>query len=164
MADFTSLEQAMMSKELSEQQKMLFASQYGAAKKDPGTLVVLSVLFGFSGIDRFMLGDTGMGLLKLFTLGGCGLLAIYDWFAIQSLTHDYNRTKANEILSAIKLTSPSVSQSVTSTPPSLSASVPPPPSASTFPSAASNYCTECGASIAASAKFCTKCGTRQAAS
>lgn len=29
-----------------------------------------------------MLGDTGMGILKLLTFGLCGILTIIDWFTI----------------------------------------------------------------------------------
>ena len=51
--------------------------------KDPTTLLLVSIFLGGLGIDRFMIGDTGMGILKLLTAGGCGILAIIDWFSIQ---------------------------------------------------------------------------------
>lgn len=103
--DFTPAEQMTMVKDLTDNQKMLFTSQYESSKKDPGTILVLSILFGVSGIDRFMLGDMGMGILKLLTFGGCGILAIVDWFSAKSRTHEYNRKKASEILTAIKMMS-----------------------------------------------------------
>ena len=37
--------------------------------KDPTTLLLVSIFLGTLGIDRFMLGDIGMGVLKLLTLG-----------------------------------------------------------------------------------------------
>lgn len=43
---------------------------------------VLSWLVGFLGIDRFYLGYTGLGVLKLITLGGCGIWALIDWILI----------------------------------------------------------------------------------
>lgn len=37
--------------------------------KDPTTILLVSIFFGFLGIDRFMIGDTGIGILKLLTVG-----------------------------------------------------------------------------------------------
>lgn len=37
--------------------------------KDPTTLLLVSIFLGTLGIDRFMLGETGMGILKLLTVG-----------------------------------------------------------------------------------------------
>lgn len=45
-------------------------------------LVIASLGLGLLGIDRFYAGDTGMGVLKLLTLGGLGLWAFIDWIII----------------------------------------------------------------------------------
>lgn len=58
--------------------------------KDPTTLLLVSLFLGTLGIDRFMLGDVGMGILKLLTCGVCGILSIIDWFTVQKRTKEYN--------------------------------------------------------------------------
>lgn len=58
--------------------------------KDPTTLLLVSIFLGALGVDRFMLGDVGMGILKLLTGGLCGVLTIIDWFTITKKTRELN--------------------------------------------------------------------------
>lgn len=58
--------------------------------KDPTLLLVISIIGGTLGIDRFFIGDIGMGVLKLLTGGLCGILWIVDLFLIQGKTRDLN--------------------------------------------------------------------------
>ena len=48
------------------------------AAKSKTTALILSVLVGGLGVDRFYLGYTGMGVLKLLTAGCFGVLYIID--------------------------------------------------------------------------------------
>ena len=61
--------------------------------KDPTTHLLVSLFLGGIGIDRFMLGDTGMGVLKLLTMGCCGIRTIIDWFSITKRTKELNFNK-----------------------------------------------------------------------
>lgn len=61
--------------------------------KDPTTLLLISLFLGSFGIDRFMVGDTGMGILKLLTGGCCGILTIVDWFIIMNKAKEVNFNK-----------------------------------------------------------------------
>lgn len=58
--------------------------------KDPTTILLVSIFLGSLGIDRFMLGDTGMGVLKLLTCGCCGVLTIIDWFGVSKKAKEMN--------------------------------------------------------------------------
>ncbi len=58
--------------------------------KSPTTVLIISILVGGLGIDRFMLGQTGLGVLKLLTCGGLGIWTIIDWFLVSGMTKEYN--------------------------------------------------------------------------
>lgn len=62
----------------------------GVGLKDPTMILIVSVLVGSLGVDRFMIGDIGMGILKLLTGGLCGILAILDWFTIAGKAREKN--------------------------------------------------------------------------
>lgn len=66
--------------------------------KDPTTLLLISIFLGTLGVDRFMLNDIGMGVLKLLTGGLCGILTIIDWINIQKMAQEWN---FNNLMSAL---------------------------------------------------------------
>lgn len=46
--------------------------------KNKDTLLLLSILLGSFGADRFYRGQAGLGVAKLLTLGGCGVWTLID--------------------------------------------------------------------------------------
>jgi TM2 domain-containing membrane protein YozV len=66
--------------------------------KNPTTMLLIAFFLGGYGVDRFMLSDTTMAIVKLCTCGGCGIWALIDLFSAGKRTRDYNLNKINEIL------------------------------------------------------------------
>lgn len=65
--------------------------------KDPTMMLIISILIGALGVDRFMLGQTGLGLAKLLTCGGLGIWTIIDWFLIMDETRNFNLQKLSQV-------------------------------------------------------------------
>ena len=66
--------------------------------KDPQTSLIVSILGGSLGIDRFIIGDIGIGIAKLLTCGGFYIWTIVDWFMIQGATREKNMQALQQFL------------------------------------------------------------------
>jgi TM2 domain-containing membrane protein YozV len=66
--------------------------------KDPTTILIVSILAGALGLDRFLIGDTGLGIGKLLTLGGCGIWSIVDLFLIMGAARQKNMERLQNAL------------------------------------------------------------------
>ena len=63
---------------------------------DTSTLAIR--IMGQFGVDRFMMGETGMGVLKLLTAGLCGILWLIDVIGISKKVKEYNYNELMKIL------------------------------------------------------------------
>ncbi|HEY4695970.1 MAG TPA: TM2 domain-containing protein [Candidatus Hydromicrobium sp.] len=54
--------------------------------------LVMSIVFGQLGVDRFMMGHIGLGILKLITFGGFGVWWIIDVILIAT-RYKFNNVK-----------------------------------------------------------------------
>ncbi len=62
--------------------------------RDPTVVLIVSLVGGgVLGIDRFLVGDIGLGVLKLLTLGCCGIFTLVDYFLIMNRTKETNFQK-----------------------------------------------------------------------
>jgi TM2 domain-containing membrane protein YozV len=66
--------------------------------KDPTMMMIVSIFGGHFAIDRFMVGDTGLGIAKLLTCGGLGIWTIVDWFMIMGRTKEVNFINFQRVL------------------------------------------------------------------
>ena len=87
----------VLGKRLPKEERAAFFVACDQEAKDPTTILIISIFLGGVGIDRFVLGQTVLGLLKLFTLAGCGLWWFIDLFLIMGATKDINAESAYRI-------------------------------------------------------------------
>ncbi len=66
--------------------------------KDPILLLIISLVAGPLGVDRFVVGDTGLGIAKLLTCGGLGIWTIVDYFLIMGRAREVNYEKVQQIV------------------------------------------------------------------
>ena len=67
-----------------------FNAIQGIQLKDPMIMLLLSLFLGSWGIDRFLLKEIVLGIIKLLTAGGCGIWTIVDWFLVMNRTREFN--------------------------------------------------------------------------
>lgn len=95
-------------KNMDEDQASLFAQVYRARRKDSQMILILTLLgfFGFAGLHRFILGQVGLGILYILTLGLCFIGTIVDLVNYKSLAYEFNIKVANETVNMLNMTYP----------------------------------------------------------
>lgn len=61
----------------------------------PDTIFLLSILFP---IERFLLNDVALGIVKILTCQGCGIWGIIDIFTAKERTYKYNLKLFNDAI------------------------------------------------------------------
>ncbi len=94
--ELTFLQQATA--ELNDTQKKHFYLIYTGKRKSAQDIMIFTLLgfFGFAGIQRFLVGQVGMGILYFFTCGLCFIGTIVDLVNHKQLATDFNRKMAYE--------------------------------------------------------------------
>ena len=91
-------------KDWNDNQAQQFATIYNARRKDPQTILLTTILgfLGIAGIQRFILGNIGMGLLYFFTGGLCLIGTIIDLVNYQKLAFEANQSAAQQVAIMVK--------------------------------------------------------------
>jgi hypothetical protein len=69
-----------------------------SSDKDWVVALIFSILLGYLGVDRLYLGYVGLGILKMATIGGCGVWWLIDviLIALNKLPDAQGRTLRQE--------------------------------------------------------------------
>lgn len=92
-----------LTRDLSDDRLGSFAAIYNGKRQKPDTILITTCL-GFvvvAGVQRFILGQIGMGILYLLTFGLCFIGTIIDLVNYKKMTYEYNMQMANQSLSMI---------------------------------------------------------------
>ena len=91
--------------ELNDAQKQYFYAIYQTKRKSHQDMLIFCLigLFLVPGLQRFMVGQIGMGILYLFTIGLCFVGSIVDLVNHKSLANEYNQKMAYESFQITKM-------------------------------------------------------------
>ena len=92
---------AEVKKSLPPEDQLQFDMIYNSQKKDPTIALILSVVLGYLGVDRFYTADYLLGAAKLVTCGGFFIWWVVDLFLIVDAANTRNLANANEAYRAI---------------------------------------------------------------
>ena len=86
---------------LSPARQEAFREAFNANKKNADLALLLSVIFGVLGVDRFYVGQTAAGIAKLTTIGGCGVWFLLDLFLIGDAVRKHNTVLAGNLFASL---------------------------------------------------------------
>lgn len=91
--------------EMNDAQQKQFIMLYSGKRKDEQTMLILTIVgfFAVAGIQRFVIGEIGMGIAFLFTAGFCGIGTIIDLINHKKMTFEHNQKQAYESAAMVNL-------------------------------------------------------------
>jgi hypothetical protein len=94
--------------DLTEDQKKFFNMVYASKRRKAQDILLVTLLgfFGGAGVQRFLTGQVGMGLLYFFTGGLCFIGTIVDLVNHKNLANEFNRKMAFESYQIAKINRP----------------------------------------------------------
>src|SRR5687768_4593246 len=94
-----------ITKEMTENQQKQFYLVFKGKRKDKRDLMILTLIgfFGIAGLQRFVTGEIGMGILFLLTLGFCGIGTIIDLIHVDTMCSRYNQKQALDAANMVKM-------------------------------------------------------------
>lgn len=90
---------------LTEQQFRNFVMMYSGKRKNPSDILLFTLIgfLGFAGVQRFIVGQIGMGILYFLTCGLCFIGTIVDLINHKSITFEYNQKMVFESLQLVRM-------------------------------------------------------------
>lgn len=94
---------------LSESEMHTFLMIYSSKRKNPTDMLLFTLLgflpvpFPVAGVQRFMIGQIGMGILYLLTGGLCLIGTIVDAVNHKTLTFEYNQKMVFESMQLVRM-------------------------------------------------------------
>ena len=84
--------------DLTDEQKRYFHMIYSGKRKSAQDILIFTLIgfFGIAGVQRFLTGQIGMGILYFFTGGFCFIGTIVDLVNHKNLANEFNRKMAYE--------------------------------------------------------------------
>lgn len=90
---------------LDEQQLRNFLMIYSSKRKNPSDMLIFCLigLFAVPGLQRFIIGQIGMGILYLLTAGLCFIGSIIDVVNHKTLAFEHNQKMVFESLQMVRM-------------------------------------------------------------
>ena len=95
------LELSSIYRSVQEDKRNEFMMRFNTQAKSPTALFGYANYLGYLGVDRFVMGEIGLGVLKLLTSGGLGIWALIDVINVAGRVRQQNIGIARDIANTL---------------------------------------------------------------